>query len=113
MPKPNARTFHSWPPLPRTVKAPTPQISTRAWPNTTWWMCRPPGVTLPGHQLVPRRIIRTLKRMKRKEASSPTSSRNSGSRPVSTIRSRYASSSDCHMAYGTSGRRRGGTVPTI
>ncbi len=100
MPKASPRMSHGASPLPRTANEPTPAITIRVCPKTTWWMCSPPGDTFPGHQLVPRRIIRTLNRMNRKELIRPTSRRNSGCRPLSTILSRYASSTDCHMGLG-------------
>lgn len=43
-----------------------------------WWMCRPPGVMLPGHQRTLARIIRTLTRISTNDRMKPASSRNSG-----------------------------------
>src|SRR4051794_20798985 len=54
-------------------------------PNTTWWMCNPPGATLPGHHDTWARIIRTLTRMNRKATRKAQRKQNSGSRPVVTI----------------------------
>ncbi len=53
-----------------------------------WWMCSPPGVTLPGHQRTWALIIRTLNRMKTNEVMNPTSSRNSGCLCARTMCSR-------------------------
>ena len=41
-----------------------------------WWMCNPPGVTLPGHHFTSARIMRVLKRMNANESRKPTSTRN-------------------------------------
>ncbi len=74
-------SIHGW--VPTVTNVPTPLTSRKKIPKTKWWMWRPPGVTLPGHQRTPRRIIRTLKRMNRKEPMKPSSSRKSGCLPGS------------------------------
>ena len=61
-----------------------PDTSIIIKPKTMWWMCIPPGVTLPGHHETSARIIRTLKRMNRNVRTKASRRKNSGSLPVST-----------------------------
>src|SRR5690606_28816756 len=82
----------------------TPPTSMNATPKTTWWMCRPPGVTLPGHHRTWARIIRTLQRISRKPATNATKKLNSGNRPVATMWT--ANQSLTHASFVRDGRGR-------
>ncbi len=70
-----------------TATKPKPATNIAIIPKKAWWTWTPPGVTFPGHQLTSARIIRTLNRMNRKVRTKARSRKNSGRRPVSTIRS--------------------------
>ena len=58
-------------------------------PHTRWWMCVPPTVTLPGHQLTCALIMCALVRMNPNVIRNEKKNRNSGWRPVSTIARSY------------------------
>ncbi len=68
-----------------TARPPTAPRHIRTSPNTTWWTCTPPGVTLPGHHFTWARIMRTLNRMNRNAAMKATKKQNSRSLPVARI----------------------------
>jgi mannose/cellobiose epimerase-like protein (N-acyl-D-glucosamine 2-epimerase family) len=53
-------------------------------PNTAWWTCTPPGVTLPGHHFTWARIIRTLSRIKRNVTMKEAKKQKSRSFPAVT-----------------------------
>ena len=54
----------------------------RTIPKTRWWMWRPPGLTLPGHQdTLGLRISRVLMRMKPKETRKPSEEQQAGALP--------------------------------
>ena len=73
-------------------------------PNTAWWMCIPPGVTLPGHHFTPARIVRTDSRIPRNPSTIPVKKQNRASRPVSMIRS--SNQSAMPLSNGNPDRRR-------
>ena len=64
-----------------TVISETALTSMKTTPNTTWWMCIPPGSTFPGHHRTCARIMRTLNRMTPNPTMNAHRKTNSGSRP--------------------------------
>ena len=70
--------------LSRTARPPTLPTHIKTKPKTAWWICTPPGVTLPGHHFTCARIIRTLNRMNANAAMNATKKQKSRSLPGST-----------------------------
>ena len=87
-PTPNAHANHdscAWVAVIEMAMSHTPDTSDSTTPNTMWWTCVAPALTLLNHHFTSARIRRTLTRVATKPPTKPAKNSSSGSLPPATM----------------------------